>query len=49
MKFVLEFNIGIFFGNVKVNSLIVGIGSVKELSEILLVDVNVNVVIIIIC
>lgn len=45
-KFASEFNTGISSGNAKANSLIVGTGSAKELSETLLADANANVVII---
>lgn len=45
-KFASEFNTGISSGNAKANSLIVGTGSAKELSDTLLADANSNVVII---
>lgn len=45
-KFASEFNTGISSGNVKSNSLIVGTGSAKELSQTLLSDANSNTVII---
>ncbi|MES9665790.1 type I restriction endonuclease subunit R [Bacillus nitratireducens] len=45
-KFASEFNTGISSGNAKSNSLIVGTGSAKELSDTLLSDVNSNTVII---
>ncbi|NDI37238.1 type I restriction endonuclease subunit R [Chengkuizengella sediminis] len=45
-KFASEFNTGISSGNAKSNSLIVGTGSAKELSNTLLSDVNSNTVII---
>ncbi|MEK3984257.1 HsdR family type I site-specific deoxyribonuclease [Paenibacillus sp. FSL K6-3166] len=45
-KFASEFNTGISSGNAKSNSLIVGTGSAKELSNILLSDANSNIVII---
>ncbi|MFJ7890011.1 type I restriction endonuclease subunit R [Lysinibacillus xylanilyticus] len=45
-KFASEFNTGISSGNAKSNSLIVGTGSAKELSNTLLSDANSNTVII---
>ncbi|MGJ9384905.1 type I restriction endonuclease subunit R [Salipaludibacillus sp. CF4.18] len=45
-KFASEFNTGISSGNAKSNSLIVGTGSARELSETLLSDANSNTVII---
>lgn len=45
-KFASEFNTGISSGNAKSNSLIVGTGSAKELSNTLLSDSNSNTVII---
>ncbi|MGX5469134.1 type I restriction endonuclease subunit R [Bacillus toyonensis] len=45
-KFASEFNTGISSGNAKSNSLIVGTGSAKELSDTLLSDANSNTVII---
>jgi type I restriction enzyme R subunit len=45
-KFASEFNTGISSGNAKSNSLIVGTGSAKELSNTLLSDTNSNTVII---
>lgn len=45
-KFASEFNTGISSGNARSNSLIVGTGSAKELSETLLSDANSNTVII---
>ena len=45
-KFASEFNTGISSGNAKSNSLIVGTGSAKELSDTLLSDSNSNTVII---
>ncbi|GAF66061.1 type I restriction-modification system restriction subunit [Bacillus sp. TS-2] len=45
-KFASEFNTGISSGNAKSNSLIVGTGSAKELSETLLSEANSNTVII---
>lgn len=45
-KFASEFNTGISSGNAKSNSLIVGTGSAKELSDTLLSDENSNTVII---
>lgn len=45
-KFASEFNTGISSGKTRANSLIVGTGSSKELSETLLADANSNVVII---
>lgn len=45
-KFASEFNTGISSGNSKSNSLIVGTGSAKELSDTLLSDANSNTVII---
>lgn len=45
-KFASEFNTGISSGNVKSNSLIVGTGSSKELSDTLLSSANSNTVII---
>ncbi|PFO62772.1 type I restriction endonuclease subunit R [Bacillus cereus] len=45
-KFASEFNTGISSGNAKSNSLIVGTGSAKELSDTLLFDANSNTVII---
>jgi type I restriction enzyme, R subunit len=45
-KFASEFNTGISSGNAKSNSLIVGTGSSKELSNTLLSDANSNTVII---
>ncbi len=45
-KFASEFNTGISSGNAKSNSLIVGTGSAKELSNTLLADANSNTVII---
>ncbi|PFN22297.1 type I restriction endonuclease subunit R [Bacillus cereus] len=45
-KFASEFNTGLSSGNAKANSLIVGTGSAKELSNTLLADANSNVVIV---
>lgn len=45
-KFASEFNTGISSGNAKSNSLIVGTGSAKELSNTLLSDANSNTVVI---
>ena len=45
-KFASEFNTGISSGNAKSNSLIIGTGSAKELSNTLLSDANSNTVII---
>lgn len=45
-KFASEFNTGISSGDAKSNSLIVGTGSAKELSDTLLSDANSNTVII---
>ncbi|RKL65081.1 deoxyribonuclease [Salipaludibacillus neizhouensis] len=45
-KFASEFNTGISSGNAKSNSLIVGTGSARELSDTLLSDSNSNTVII---
>lgn len=45
-KFASEFNTGISSGNTKANSLIVGTGSAKELSDTLLADANSNVIIV---
>ncbi|WP_117168039.1 type I restriction endonuclease subunit R [Paraliobacillus sediminis] len=45
-KFASEFNTGISSGNMRANSLIVGTGSSKELSDTLLADANSNVVIV---
>ncbi|MGO4500031.1 type I restriction endonuclease subunit R [Paenibacillus sp. 2RAB27] len=45
-KFASEFNTGISSGNAKSNSLIIGTGSAKELSNTLLSDTNSNTVII---
>ncbi|MGY3750445.1 type I restriction endonuclease subunit R [Vagococcus acidifermentans] len=45
-KFASEFNTGLSSGSAKSNSLIVGTGSAKELSDTLLADANSNVVII---
>ncbi|PYY29765.1 type I restriction endonuclease subunit R [Paenibacillus illinoisensis] len=45
-KFASEFNTGISSGNARSNSLIVGTGSSKELSNTLLSDANSNIVII---
>lgn len=45
-KFASEFNTGISSGNARSNSLIVGTGSAKELSDTLLADANSNTVII---
>ncbi|MGG3480017.1 HsdR family type I site-specific deoxyribonuclease [Peribacillus frigoritolerans] len=45
-KFASEFNTGISSGTAKSNSLIVGTGSAKELSKVLLADANSNTVII---
>lgn len=45
-KFASEFNTGISSGNAKSNSLIVGTGSARELSNTLLSDANSNTVII---
>lgn len=45
-KFASEFNTGISSGNAKSNSLIVGTGSAKELSDTLLSDANSNTIII---
>ncbi|MFC4025577.1 type I restriction endonuclease subunit R [Oceanobacillus longus] len=45
-KFASEFNTGISSGNARSNSLIVGTGSAKELSDTLLSDANSNAVII---
>lgn len=45
-KFASEFNTGISSGNTKANSLIVGTGSAKELSDSLLADANSNVIIV---
>lgn len=45
-KFASEFNTGISSGDAKANSLIVGTGSAKELSEVLLSDANSNVIIV---
>ncbi|UYY97942.1 HsdR family type I site-specific deoxyribonuclease [Peribacillus frigoritolerans] len=45
-KFASEFNTGISSGNAKSNSLIVGTGSAKKLSDTLLSDANSNTVII---
>ncbi|MBD7971341.1 type I restriction endonuclease subunit R [Paenibacillus gallinarum] len=45
-KFASEFNTGISSGNARSNSLIVGTGSAKELSNTLLSDANSNTVII---
>ncbi|KIV62487.1 Type I restriction-modification system, restriction subunit R [Bacillus mycoides] len=45
-KFASEFNTGISSGNAKSNSLIVGTGSAKELSDTLLSDANSSTVII---
>lgn len=45
-KFASEFNTGISSGNAKSNSLIVGTGSARELSDTLLSDANSNTVII---
>ncbi|MGE1031920.1 type I restriction endonuclease subunit R [Bacillus sp. GKis3/1] len=45
-KFASEFNTGISSGNAKSNSLIVGTGSARELSDTLVSDVNSNTVII---
>ncbi|SFT00734.1 HsdR family type I site-specific deoxyribonuclease [Paenibacillus sp. 453mf] len=45
-KFASEFNTGISLGNARSNSLIVGTGSAKELSNTLLSDANSNIVII---
>lgn len=45
-KFASEFNTGISSGNSKANSLIVGTGSAKELSDTLLADANSNVIIV---
>ncbi|MGF7536195.1 HsdR family type I site-specific deoxyribonuclease [Bacillus mexicanus] len=45
-KFASEFNTGISSGHAKSNSLIVGTGSAKELSQTLLSDTNSNTVII---
>jgi type I restriction enzyme R subunit len=48
-KFASEFNTGISSGNAKSNSLIVGTGSAKELSQVLLSETNSNTVIITTC
>ncbi|PHF82261.1 deoxyribonuclease [Bacillus toyonensis] len=45
-KFASEFNTGISSGNAKSNSLIVGTGSARELSDTLVCDANSNTVII---
>ncbi|MBU8763785.1 HsdR family type I site-specific deoxyribonuclease [Micrococcus luteus] len=45
-KFASEFNTGISTGNARSNSLIIGTGSAKELSETMLSDANSNTVII---
>lgn len=45
-KFASEFNTGLSSGNAKANSLIIGTGSAKELSNTLLADANSNVVIV---
>ncbi|WP_087974851.1 type I restriction endonuclease subunit R [Oceanobacillus rekensis] len=45
-KFASEYNTGISTGNARSNSLIVGTGSAKELSDTLLSDANTNTVII---
>lgn len=45
-KFASEFNTGISSGDGKANSLIVGTGSAKELSDTLLSDANSNVIIV---
>ncbi|MGG4403276.1 HsdR family type I site-specific deoxyribonuclease [Paenibacillus amylolyticus] len=45
-KFASEFNTGISSGHARANSLIVGTGSAKDLSQILLSDANSNIVII---
>lgn len=45
-KFASEFNTRISSGEAKANSLIVGTGSAKDLSETLLADANANVVIV---
>lgn len=45
-KFASEYNTGISSGNAKSNSLIVGTGSARELSKILLADANSNTVIV---
>lgn len=46
VKFASEFNTGISSGNAKSNSLIVGTGSAKELSNTLISDANSNTVIV---
>lgn len=48
-KFASEFNTGISSGDAKSNSLIVGTGSAKELSQVLLSETNSNTVIITTC